>query len=114
MVENMMPKARLAAMKTKAATSSSGNAPENGHAKEKIGHDQYQSQLHIADENVRRDFSHQDFQRTRRHGEEIFHRASFPFAGDGQPGNHDHRHGENDPHEARHDVVLGVDLGVVK
>ncbi len=90
------------------------HAAEDGHAEKKVGHDQDQAELDVADQDVGRDFSDQDFERARRHGEQIFHRAALAFAGDGQAGNHDHRHGKNHAHESRHDVVLRVDLRIVE
>ena len=56
----------------------------------------------------------QHFERPRRHGEQVFHRAALAFAGDGQAGDHDHGHREDDAHQAGHDVVLGDGFGVVE
>ena len=84
------------------------------HVKEKMRGDQDDADLDVADQDVGHDLADQHFARARGHGEQIFHRAALALAGDGEAGDHDHRHGENHAHEAGDDVVLRDDLGVVE
>ena len=90
------------------------DAAQDGHAEHEMGHDEDEAELNVADENVGRDFPDQNLEGPRWHGEQVFHRAAFPLARDGEAGDHDHGHGEDDAHEARDDVVLRVDLRIIK
>ena len=49
----------------------------------------------------------------RRRGEQAFHRPAFAFPRDGQRGDHDHGHGQDDSHQTGNDVVLGDAVGIV-
>jgi hypothetical protein len=108
------PHGEIGRNKDKSGDQQEWHTPKDGHAKHKIGHEKDQAQLQIADDNIGGDLSHQDFQRARWHGEEIFHRAPFALAGNGQPSDHNHSHGEDDAHESRHDVILSIDFGIVE
>jgi len=74
---------------------------------------QDQHHLHVADQDVGDDLAEQHLQRPGRHGEQVFHGAPLPFAGNGQAGDHDHGHGQHHPHQAGDDVVLGDPFRIV-
>src|SRR5207248_7383303 len=82
--------------------------------KQEISGEKNHRDLDVTDHDIGDDFADEHLARSRRHGEKIFHRAAFAFAGDGQPGDHDHRHGENHTHQTGNDIVLGDDFGVVE
>src|SRR4030095_12368610 len=69
------------------------NAPLHRHMKKKVGRDQNDRHLDVADKNVGNYLSNEHLTRACWHGEKIFHRAAFAFTSDGQTGDHDHCHG---------------------
>src|SRR5215468_72690 len=84
------------------------------YVKEKIGRDQDDRYLDVADEYVWHNFSDEHFTGAGRHRQKIFHRAALPFAGNGQASDHHHCHGQDHAHETRHDVILRNDFWVVE
>ena len=69
------------------------NAALHRHVKKKVGRDQDDRHLDIADKNVGYNFPNEHFAWACRHGEKILHRAAFAFASNSQTSDHHHCHG---------------------
>ena len=69
--------------------------------------------MDVTDKNVRHDLARHHLEWQRGCGQQAFHGAALVLTGDRQGGDHDHRHGEDDTHQARNDVVLRDPVGIV-
>jgi hypothetical protein len=67
-----------------------------------------------ADEDIGDDLADHQFDRPDRRVDQHFHVAALAFAHDGGGGEHDHRHGQDDADQPRHDVDRGALFGIVE
>src|SRR6185436_18677492 len=84
-----------------------GNAAHERHEEEIARREQDDARLDQPDEDVRHDLAGHHFQRLRGGSEQVLHRAALALARHGEAGHHYHGHGEDHPHQAGDDVVLG-------
>ena len=70
--------------------------------------------LNHANKNVRNDLPDHQFNRSHRRRYQHFHVAPLPLADDCGRGKHDHRHGQNDRDQTRHNIDDCALLGVIE
>ena len=112
-VEKVRPSARLLAMNSPSASSSSGIEPRIGRWNTTAETPRISEHLDVADDDIGHDLGEHHLDRPHRHRQQILHRAALALAGDRQRRDEQRRHRQHDADQARHDVEHGQLLGIV-